>query len=346
MEDLRDTVEDILDDTDVDIAGFLIKPEHVKPIGIGGYIGIHDNPQGDIFGTHLASELQVFVEGDNSAEANERTQELIKEVLGIERKELFQSGIQRIILKDVLLQSDKERQVIFSLLFEHLELPEDTEGIIETVPINLALDHNSFELREIISSGFMDGSLDWFDVIDDPLAGSSTPSNWQYNDAESRIEQLSGIRGGPSSPENPLKPGTYLVLKETPERPLLKNFIMRALVSSDDDDGLGVVFRFQDENNFYFFLMDSDDNYRLLGKKAQGEFQMFEIPALDNLRGYTPGKLHNIEIVVLEKDFRIFFDKKLALAGQDLSITAAGRVGFMSRSNEKAYFHKIELQAF
>jgi hypothetical protein len=51
-----------------------------------------------------------------------------------------------------------------------------------------------------------------FEVVDDPQADVSAPSNWLYNAAEQRIEQTSNIHGPDGGVNtNPNKPGTYLV---------------------------------------------------------------------------------------------------------------------------------------
>jgi hypothetical protein len=39
----------------------------------------------------------------------------------------------------------------------------------------------------LLRSAFMDGSLDWFEIVDDPSA-TNRPSQWRYNSEQLRIE--------------------------------------------------------------------------------------------------------------------------------------------------------------
>jgi hypothetical protein len=196
--------------------------------------------------------------------------------------------------------------------------------------------------RLLISSDFMEDSLDWFEVVDDPLATRSTPSLWQYKAAESRIEQTSSIWGGSSQP-NANKPGTYLVLRATRERPVVENLMLKVRLQSNDEDGIGVIFRWQDAENFYFFLMDKRRNYRVMGKKVAGEFRDLSTPSLDTSHGYEINVIYNLKLIVTGTELNIYLDNELILQGQDTAPPIPGRVGFMCRTNDKAYFYRIEL---
>ena len=157
-------------------------------------------------------------------------------------------------------------------MYEFLKKPTASEGIIETIPITMAVGTPDLTVRVLARILFTADPLGLFEVIDDPLATQGTASQWQYNTAEARVEQQATIRGGPDD-SSVTKPGTYLVLRAEPVRPAVQDFTLKATVRSDGGGGIGLVCRWQDVNNFYFFLLDQQLNFRMLGKKVAGTFQ-------------------------------------------------------------------------
>ena len=155
-------------------------------------------------------------------------------------------------------------------------------------------------LSPLITNEFLEDPLATFEIIDDPRAASSAPSVWTYDSAGQRIVQTSNIHG-PDGDVNtrPDKPGTYLVgvdegetitLCDDPVQqggpwPAMRDFVMESTLSSRDDDGIGLVFRFVDRDNFYFFLMDAQRRYRRIGKKVNGVFRDLQNAALDTGAG-------------------------------------------------------------
>src|SRR5256885_6389360 len=111
--------------------------------------------------------------------------------------------------------------------------------------------------------------------------------------AGARVSQTSSINGGTTA-VNANKPGTYLVLRATPSRPAVANLILRSEVESDGDQGIGLVFRYLDPANFYFFLANKNKNYRLLAKKVGGTFPQI---ALDSTKSFTVGAVTRLKIV-------------------------------------------------
>jgi tetratricopeptide (TPR) repeat protein len=199
-----------------------------------------------------------------------------------------------------------------------------------------------YEPHLLLYDSFEEDPLSSFDIIDDPKATISKPSNWKYNQEKKRIEQKKNIYGG-TMDVSPNKPGTYLVRKTTDVFPTQKNFILCCRLQSDDNDGIGVVFRYQDVDNFYFFLMDSQRNYRRIGKKVGGTFQELDTSAVDTTQGYIVGKEYNLKIRIMGNQIKAFLDGVEILAGEDSSISTAGRVGFYSWANNNAMFNDMKV---
>ena len=184
-----------------------------------------------------------------------------------------------------------------------------------------------------------------FDVVDDPQATVSAPSEWVFNATAHRIDQLSDIHGGAfgTGATGPDKPGTYLVRKTTAELPAVQNFILVVDVSSEDNDGIGVVFRWQDVDNFYYFLMDQQRNYRRIGKKVAGVFQELDTAALDTTRGYDAGTSYSLKVRISGTQLNAYLNDQLVLSGQDASLPGAGRAGLFCWGSAGAHFDNFRI---
>jgi hypothetical protein len=339
--------------TDPDLQATLsVIPLRVTPTGIGGFVGVHPEPVGDVLGRRLHARVDVTVRADDLDELGTAVTDISRALLGASAPELRGQGILRLGLEEigestVTGQGANEvarRDLAFTVLFEHLRLPQEGEGVIETVP--LMIDAGSTEQggQVLLSTVFLPGALSLFEVIDDPLATQFGPSVWEYDEAERRIRQTSNIQGG-SFEINPNKPGTYLLLRERPGLEAPRDFVLGTELSSDDTDALGLVFRFVDVDNFYFALLDDRRDYRMIGRKVGGAFEALEPAAVDPRPGFAPGEVRSVRLSVQGETFRLHLDGELALEASDATIPGPGRVGFMCRANTAAFFHRIDLVA-
>lgn len=329
-----------------------VLPQRAMPTGIGGYVGLNVEPFGDILGRRLQARVDVTVRAEDLDGLGAAVAGVSRALIGAGVAELRGQGILRISLDEtgessVTGQGANQiarRDLAFSVLYEHLRLPEAGEGVIEAVP--LMIDAGSTEQggQILLGSRFMPGSLDWFEVFDDPQATQGGPSAWSYNDAERRIEQTANIRGG-SAEVTPNKPGTYLVLRDRPGLVAPRDFVLSTELSSDDIDPIGVVFRFQDVDNFYFALLDDRRDFRMIARKLGGVFEALDPPAVDETAGFVPGEIRSLRLSAQGEVFRLYLDGELALEAVDASIPERGRVGFMCRANTAAFFHRIDLVA-
>jgi hypothetical protein len=114
-------------------------------------------------------------------------------------------------------------------------------------------------------------------------------------------------------------------------------------MNSGDDDGLGVVFRYQDPANFYYLLMDAQRHYRRIGKKVNGVFHDLQSPAVDVANGFTVGEDLELAVAVSGSAFKAYLGGEEILSGQDDSIPAAGRVGFYTWGNTDARFLDLKV---
>lgn len=199
--------------------------------------------------------------------------------------------------------------------------------------------------RAEIRDGFASNTLAQFDIVDDPAATTAKPSAWAFSpNFGGSIAQTADINGGTQT-DDPVKPGTYLVRKTSAQWPNLKDLTVHCRLRSGDDDGIGVVFRYQDVNNFYFVLLDRQRQFRRIGKKVAGVFHELDTPARQTgVTGYALNT--NVDLRVAAKDdaFALFINGTLILSGRDSSIPAAGRVGLYAWSNTGASFLDLAIR--
>ncbi|MCP4115968.1 MAG: hypothetical protein GY737_11285 [Desulfobacteraceae bacterium] len=325
----------------------------ITPIGVGGFIAVNDDPKGAIYGRRIETGVAITAKAVTENLLEILVDNITGTLLSQDRQTLFKNGLCRIVLDGLGpvtttgqgMDRVTARDVNFSVHYEYVRLPDVPEGVLDEIPLESDLDLSEGRAEFLINTGFDETALDLFDVVDDPLATLGGNSDWTYNADEFRIEQLGDIHGGDLVP-TPDKAGTYLLLKQTALRPLVRNFILSAELGAGNPDGIGFVFRFLDTENFYYFLMSSRHNYRLMGKKVNGVFSVLDTPGLDDAQGFDTNGTYQLKLIVQDAGFTLFIDGDLALQGKDGSITEAARVGFACHGNSQAYFYRIKLLHF
>jgi len=331
----------------------------VRPTGLGGFVQYAHDPDGEVVGRRVEADAVVTARADSLDSLRTTVDELVNAVLAADRATLRSQGLLQIALSELGPPTEVEgtpgggspgppgppadefaRDVHFRVLYEFLLRPTAPAGVIERIPLDLEVGRG--RVRTLIDTVFGANALDLFEVVDDPAAGTATPSDWSVNATEQRIEQHSRIRGGGNT-ATPNKPGTYLLLRTTPALPVVRNFSLRAELAAGEVGGLGLVFRYQDENNFLFFLMDNRREFRMLGKKVGGTFQAWNTPAVDDTRSFPVDEAVQVRVSMNDDVAQVFLDGEQVLEGRDASLAAAGRVGLMSRDCGAAFFGRINL---
>jgi hypothetical protein len=316
--------------------------------GLNGFVGFSHQPEGEILGRRVKANAVVGVKTETLDGLNGAVAGVTASIVGALRGDLRRLGILDVGVSGLGPQAPPapgpdgvaRQEVIFDVSYEFLKLPVESSGVIASVPLDVDLSRDN-DPTTLISEEFSAQSLADFDIVDDPAAATNAPSNWEFDAAGQRIRQTSSIFGGTAA-VNANKPGTYLVLRATPSRPAVADFILRTELESDGDQGIGVVFRFKDAANYYFFVANQNKNYRLLGKKVGGTFQQV---ALDATTSFTVSAVTRLKVVATGPDFQVFLDDAPALVGTDSSLPDAGRVGLLAYRNPQALFYGIELVA-
>lgn len=123
-----------------------ILPVHIHPIGLGGFLSVHPEPIGVVEGRHLEAIALINLQSQNIISLNEIASTLSTVLIGQSRSDLLNQGMLSLklespgsLLQTRISESEEvlQKELIFRVLYEFRKLPEDSEGVIQDVPINL-----------------------------------------------------------------------------------------------------------------------------------------------------------------------------------------------------------------
>ncbi|MCP4262232.1 MAG: choice-of-anchor D domain-containing protein, partial [Planctomycetes bacterium] len=107
-------------------------------------------------------------------------------------------------------------------------------------------------------------------------------------------------------------------------------------MKSTDNDALGVMFRYQDENNYYRFIWDAERNSRALVKCDSGVFSILD----EDTVPYTKGQSYQVEIVAQGDSLQVSIDGNPVFSATDSSILS-GSIALYSWGNTGSHFDDI-----
>lgn len=102
-----------------------------------------------------------------------------------------------------------------------------------------------------------------------------------------------------------------------------------------DDNDFGLICRYQDLGNFYFFLISSD-GYAGIGKYEGGTQQLISAAEMQKVDGITPGAATNhIRADCIGSELKLYVNGNLVATATDSSFTS-GDVGLMAGTFDTA----------
>lgn len=329
-----------------------VNPLSSQLVGVGGVVGVRTlAPAGEVMARRVKAEVVVRVKAPTVAQLAATEANVTTALLGADPVNLRSNGVFRIerILESidrlVSLPTDiAGRDVRFEVLYEFSKLPQVGEGVIASVPLDIiqrTAVATAKSPAQLLLVDFEQDPLALFEVVND--SGLSEPGNWQFAATERELRQTSAAGGG-SNNFNASKRGTMLLVRPAVTPPATANFVLNASVRSDSSGGIGLVFRFQDIDNFYYALLHDDGNanapfrFRLVAKKLGGAFSFLDSGGSNNNSSYAPNRWFSLRLAVQDDEFALAINGVEVLKGRDASITAPGRVGLMCRGDTGARF--------
>ena len=192
---------------------------------------------------------------------------------------------------------------------------------------------------------FEDGNYEGWTVFDDPEPQSG-PSNWIVENGF--LVQTSNIWAyGPVELETRYHLGTHIVRGDKN----WEDYALNAIVRSADNDGVGLIFRYTDENNYYRILLMNDPSWS--GRDINGSpvntplqrIQKFvggepEILAENLVSQAYPSGFFALTADVRGDTIRAYLNGELILSATDATYPR-GKIGMLSYANSGAYYDDI-----
>jgi hypothetical protein len=189
--------------------------------------------------------------------------------------------------------------------------------------------------RVLLDERFHDTRLINWVVVDDPDTIEG-PSEWRV-EADGWVHQQSNIWGRRGDFLGRWY-GTYLVAGETS----WKDYTLSVTAKPEDDDGFGVVFRYQDAEHFYrlLFLQDGMSGgpiTRLDRREGANYTELWSNP-----KGYRPGTAMDIEITLDANVITASVDGRVLCDVKDASYSR-GKVGLFCYAQKGQAFDDVRV---
>ena len=187
---------------------------------------------------------------------------------------------------------------------------------------------NSAATGPNLSQDFSGTTLSAWTIVDE--GANEGPSKWLLSNGQ--LIQQSNIWGGADSGADPVKPGTYAYAGNLS----WTDYEFSVSVLSQDDDAVGVMFRYRNFQNYYRFSMDQQRSYRRLTKIVNGVTTILAQDAV----AYQSNRSYAIKIRVIGNTIQVYVDGALVFNVTDSSISS-GMIGLYSWANVGSFFDNV-----
>ena len=184
----------------------------------------------------------------------------------------------------------------------------------------------------LLSDDFTNGILQGWTVVDEGTIDA--PSLWL--ERSGRLMQLSNIYGGN---ENNYRKGTFLYWND-PQALGWSNYTFSVTFNSIDNDGVGVMFRYQNPSNYYKVDLDSQRNFHKLFKMAGG----VETTLAAEPGAYVLASNYVLRVEMTNSEITVLLNGAVLFGGTitDNSLKA-GTVALYSWGSQGVFFNNLKV---
>lgn len=112
------------------------------------------------------------------------------------------------------------------------------------------------------------------------------------------------------------------------------------MVSGRVDQAAGLVFRYQDENDYYVTRANALENNVRLYKVVNGRRQQFA-----GWNGpVTANAWHDYRVEVKGDHFEVYWDGQKVIDAKDGTFSVAGKVGLWTKADSVAHFDNLSIE--
>ncbi len=196
--------------------------------------------------------------------------------------------------------------------------------------------------------GMEPGDAEWI-VYDETDLGDPGPSSWQIGSGldGKAMTQGSNIWGDAT---DAVAIGSFVIY----DMAEWSDFMLEVDVLANDNDGMGLVWRWEDMYNHYRYVTMVDPGnspagkrgpYRMierrLGDDGGAELPFYETLA-DNNESYVQGQPQRWKLEAIGDTFKFYVDDKLTLEAQD-STYKKGKIGFLVYAQSGVFFDNLTI---
>jgi len=181
----------------------------------------------------------------------------------------------------------------------------------------------------LLMETFNNENLSGWSVIDN--GSQSTPSAWSVKDGmayqSSNIYQF----------DPPAYLGSYLLYDNGSQ---WTNYLIKLSMKSLDDDAMGVMFRIQDDQNYYRFAWDKQRNIRRITKHENGTVTILA----EDTVPYVINQFYQLRVQMVGSSMEVFIDDQSIFTATDDRFTS-GSIALYQWGNQGGYFDNVEVIA-
>ena len=187
---------------------------------------------------------------------------------------------------------------------------------------------SSITTEVLFSDTFWDGNFDGWTIVDAPGA-TSGPSDWSVVQAKNSLV----LRQNSNIYIDQDYQGTYVYAGQSS----WADYHLDVDIAPDDNDGVFVLFRYTDDDNYYRFIMDKQENFRRLEKKVGGVYTAL---AEDLTSGYKQSRWNNVHIAAVGGTITVSLDHTPIFAVTD-SALSTGMIGLGTSASTGCHFDNV-----
>lgn len=302
----------------------------VRPLGLGGYVGRHLDPDGTLRGRRVAARVDVAVGGGEDSAAQGYAATLAGQILAQSAAEFAQRGIRRIRGVDAA----SERALAFDVDFEYVQVPSTGSGVISDLALSLF--NNVTPYGTQLVAQFAAASLP---AAPDPLAdflpltdaGAAPPAAWGVD--ATAIVQTAATAGGAPALADPVKAGAQLLWRPRGQALDLPRLVFEIDFATASPEGVGIVLHRRAADDFVFFLASQAQGYHLFGRRRPAGWETVASAAA----GFATGRAHRLLVVSHDGQLSADLDGRRTLTAATAP-PAGGEVGLLTHGNDAARF--------
>ncbi|MEL6337531.1 MAG: Ig-like domain-containing protein, partial [Pseudomonadota bacterium] len=217
----------------------------------------------------------------------------------------------------------------------------DVDGAVSEDQITLKVAANASILA---ADDFEDGDFDGWTIVDEGTENG--PSDWQVvGGALVQASDIASPQQGTGSTafsvegDGPfiLRDGTY-ALWDDPEAASWTDYVLEATITPNDDDGIGLLFRYVDADNYYKLEGDTETGLIMLTRHLEGR----ETILARGYYEYTPGEAQHWRIEAQDGVLTPYIDGKAVFGTViDDRTLESGTVGLYGWASEDLTFDDV-----